>query len=155
MNAGTAAIAVNFGLIVSCVRPALVAAFYLTAIAPVWAADYGNPTDVAAVRIAVSKTVSSGAGACAVHANKIVVVDSYALVGEFFSDPCGGGGDELWAKRNGVWVDVLAGKPIIVPCDIESKGVSHAVILQLLSHYRGAAAVARAESELKNCQRDR
>jgi hypothetical protein len=127
--------------------PGFVLVFCLISVAPVWAADYGSATEVAAVRKAVPQSVPSSAGACAVHANRIVVVGSYALIAEFFSDPCGGGGDELWAKRDAVWVDVASGKPMIEPCDMKSKGV----ILQLLSHYRGPAAVAQAQTDLKNC----
>ncbi len=103
------------------------------------------------MRKAVPQSAPSGAGACAVHANRIVVVGSYALVYEFFSDPCGGGGDELWAKRNAVWVDVAGGHPMIRPCDMKSKGVPPVVILQLLSHYRDSAAIAQAQTDLKNC----
>jgi hypothetical protein len=131
--------------------PGFVLVFCLISVAPVWAADYGSATEVAAVRKAVPQSVPSSAGACAVHANRIVVVGSYALIAEFFSDPCGGGGDELWAKRDAVWVDVAAGKPMIEPCDMKSKGVPGVVILQLLSHYRGPAAVAQAQTDLKNC----
>ncbi len=69
---------------------------------------------------------------------------------EFAGGPCGGGGDELWAKRNAVWVDVAGGHPMIEPCDMKSKGVSRVVILQLLSHYR-SFAVAQAKTDLKNC----
>jgi hypothetical protein len=128
----------------------LLLVFCLISVAPIWAADYGSATEVAAVRKAVPPSAASGAGACAVHANRIVVVGSYALVYEFFSDPCGGGGDELWAKRNAVWVDVAGGHPMIEPCDMKSKGIPRVVILQLLNHYR-TAAVAQAQTDLKNC----
>jgi hypothetical protein len=124
----------------------LVLVFCLISVAPVWAADYGSATEVAAVRKAIPKK----SGPCAVHADQIAVVGSYALVYEFFGDPCGGGGDELWAKRNAVWVDVAGGHPMFEPCDMKSKGVPRAVILQLLSHYR-PAAVAQAKTDLKNC----
>jgi hypothetical protein len=141
------------GLMISRLGPGLVLVFCLIAVAPTWAADYGSATDVAAVRKAVPKSAHSGAGPCAVHANQIVVVGSYALVAEFFSDPCGGGVDELWAKRNAVWVDVAHGKPVMPPCEMRSKGVPRVIILQLVSHYSlgGPVAVAQAQKDLKNC----
>ena len=123
----------------------LVLVFCLISVAPVWAADYGSATEVAAVRKAIHNI-----GACPVHADEIVVVGSYALVSEFAGGPCGGGGDNLFALRHAVWVDVADGHPMIEPCDMKSKGVPRAVILQLLSHYR-PAAVAQAKTDLKNC----
>jgi hypothetical protein len=140
----------KLGSMTSRFGPGLVLVFCLVSVAPIWAADYGSATEVAAVRKAVPQSAPSSAGACAVHANRIVVVGSHALVYAFLSDPCGGGGDELWTKRNAVWVDVAGGHPMIEPCDMKSKGVPRVVILQLLSHYR-PAAVAQAQTELKNC----
>lgn len=136
------------------VTPWLVAGFWVISVAPVWAGDYGSANDVVAIRTAVQKSVPSGAGPCAVHANDIVIVDSYALVNTFFGDPCGGAGDEqLWAKRNGAWSQVLAGKPGVTPCQMKSIAISRTLILQLINHFHGPATAAQAQRELKNCQR--
>jgi hypothetical protein len=146
----------KLGRMISRLRPGLVLVFCVISAAPVWAADYGSATDIAAVRKAVPKSVRSPEGACAVHANRIVVIDSYAMVETFYSDPCGAGSDDLWAKRNGAWVVLAHGKPIIEPCGMKSEGVPQDVIPQLLSHYAGpayaAAARAQAQRDLKNCR---
>jgi len=138
-------------------NPWLVLVFCVTLVAPALAVDhYGNATDIAAVRKAVPKSIPSAAGACAVHANRIVVVATYALVQTFYSDPCGAGADDLWGKRNGAWVKLAAGKPIMPPCVMHSKGVPDSTILQLVSRYAGPDYASRAQEgaqkELKACR---
>lgn len=137
-------------------KPVLALVFGLLAIAPALAADYGNASDVAAIRKFVERPIQinpgSGGASCTVHAIKIVVADSFALVSEFFRDPCGGGGESLFAKRNGTWVEAAVGRPMIRICeDMKAKGVPQDVIVQLETHFSSASA-ARIQQELKGCQ---
>jgi hypothetical protein len=136
------------------IKSVAVSALCFLTIAAASATDYGNANDIAAVRNAVQSQTIRGRGyTCTVHANKIVVIGSYAYVEVFDRDPCGAGAEDLWAKRNGSWLRVLLGHPMVLPCTMSSIGVPRDVITQLLWRFKGTTA-ARVQQDLKDhCSR--
>jgi hypothetical protein len=81
-----------------------------------------------------------------------VVVDSFALVNEFFRDPCGAGGESLFAKRNGTWTEAAVGRPMVRVCeDMKSAGVPNDVIIRLETRFYSGVSTAQIQDTLKAC----